>query len=311
MKLENFEQVEKCPVCDCKALRKLYAIQYFNDTILPRIGVDPPYPEASIQQCTKCQHCFCTPQLSDRALDLYYTKNNTEYYLESDKSGDKLLTQHQAVVSLINKKLPQGGKVLEIGCGYGYLLSLFDKSQWNVIGIEPFQKACEFARDHLNLKVLNSYLDYSTFIETQSFDVIMLFDVFEHLKKPNDMLDLINHYLKPGGFLIIGTGDIGSLNARMSGKRWMYPTLREHLSFFSESSIKYFLKDFKEVDFHTVSYSGNWISNLMTLAENHLVRRAYNLVQSVHYRFTKFKLTRFPYVRYNLAFDHMLVIAKK
>lgn len=304
----NFVEVD-CPLCQSQSSEKVYFIQHFNDNILPKIGVNPPFPPTYIQKCMSCGHHYACPQLFDEALDKYYSEVNSEYYIGSE-TNDKLLVQHQFVVSEIEKTVTSG-KVLEIGCGCGYLLHLFNPDRWEAIGVEPFGEAYQFAKERLGLNIVHGYLDANTFPNKQSFDIIMLFDVMEHLKDPVSMMDLVNHYLKPGGLLVMGTGDISSVNAKISGERWAYLTLREHVSFFSRRSMKYLLRQFESVDIRAVSYSGNSLQNLTSFLNNHLIRRAYNLFQSVQYPITKIKFSRFPKLRYLLAHDHMLVIARK
>ncbi|MEZ0485832.1 class I SAM-dependent methyltransferase [Fibrella aquatica] len=305
----NFEYIN-CPVCSLNKTEKLYPITYFNDDILPKIDVNH-VPEVSyVYRCLNCDHKYVNPQLSDSALDKYYTQVNTEYYGDQLDTVDKLLPQHKLVVSLIEKKIISG-RILEIGCGNGFLLSLFDKERWHVIGVEPFSPAVKFAKNNLKLNVVEGYLDRQTFPSDSKFDVILLFDVIEHLKQAGDMIDLINYYLKPGGLLVIGTGDISSLHAKLSGRYWFYMTLREHLSFFSQNSIRYLLKEFDPVEITSVSYMGTGLQNLVTFLKSHLIRKSYNIFQSSHYWLTKFKVTRFSHVRMESAFDHMIVIAKK
>jgi 2-polyprenyl-3-methyl-5-hydroxy-6-metoxy-1,4-benzoquinol methylase len=306
---DNFEYVS-CPVCHQNAHRKLYEITYFNEKILSEIGIKQ-IPEATyLCRCVNCDHRYANPQLSDSALNRYYTQINSEYYQGEIEQIDKLLLQHRDIVSAIEKKITKGS-ILEIGCGNGYLLNLFDKNRWVVTGVEPFGPAASFARNYLGLEVINGYLDSTTFANTKKFDVILLFDVMEHLKQPNEMIELIKYYLKPGGFLVIGTGDISSLNAQLSGKHWSYITLREHLSFYSKASMRYLLKDFTNVEITPVSYIGSFFDNAFTFFKSHVLRRSYNIFQSSHYWLTKFKITRFPYVRFISSFDHMRVIAQK
>jgi len=310
MKNLDFESAI-CPVCRGDVSSIKYSVQYFNDDILPQIGVEPPYPQCHVVQCRRCLHHYASPQLSDLALDLYYTRLNSEYYIESDKSYDRLLGQHIKIVNEVAKRKPDGGRLLEIGCGYGYLLSLFDKTKWDCVGVEPFVEACQFASTKLGLSVINGYLDAFTFTEKESFDIIMLFDVMEHLKDSVSMTELVKYYLKPGGVLILGTGDIGSLNAKFGKGQWAYLTLREHLSFFSKDSINYLLNDFNSVDIIKVPYEGSRFKNSMRLLHNFFFRGTYNMIQRFQYPLTKFKVTRFQYVRYPLSNDHMIVIAQK
>jgi SAM-dependent methyltransferase len=72
----------------------------------------------------------------------------------------------------------------------------------------------------------------------QSFDVVCCFDVLEHLPTPMPFFREARRLLRLGGRLVLGTGDSGSLTARLSGSRWTYVSIPEHLSFFNRSSLK-------------------------------------------------------------------------
>lgn len=307
---DQYFEVALCPVCRDNRRRKKYKVTYFNDDILSSIGVTSHIPDTFINECQTCFHTYASPQLTEEALDNYYSQINSEYYLPEDLQTDKLYQQHKQVVDTVEKYI-ESGNVLEIGCGYGYLLNLFDKKRWNCVGVEPFGKACDFARDKLGVNVINGYLTKDTFPEKENFDIIMLFDVMEHLKNAQYMKELIDYYLKPNGLLIIGTGDISSSNAKISREKWAYLTLREHVSFFSKNSIKHWAEPYVVVDYVRTSYIGNSFSNFLNLLQNLTVRRVYNLVQKIHYPITKFTVTRFPFVRYILAFDHMLAVFRK
>lgn len=309
-KVNSFETAV-CPVCNSDEFNKLFKITYFNDDILPKIGVNNTSP-TYLNVCAKCEHHFASPRLSDEALDIYYSTVNTEYYTNTadGKLSNKLLKQHKNIVNLV-EKYKTNGSILEIGCGYGYLLDIFQKRNWKTVGVEPFGIACKFAQEQFKLNIVHGYLDKDTFPESQKFDVIMLFDVMEHLKNALLMKDIIDYYLKPGGLLVIGTGNISSFNAKISQEKWAYLSLREHVSFFSKSSMTTWLRPYNILEFKPVSYSGTMFGNVQTLLTNLFIRRLYNMIQRLHYPITKWTLTRFPFVRYMLAFDHMVVIARK
>jgi SAM-dependent methyltransferase len=68
-------------------------------------------------------------------------------------------------------------------------------------------------------------------------DVITLFDVIEHLPHPHETLALCERHLKPGGIIVITTGDFASPVARLTGSRWRLMTPPQHLWFFTRKSI--------------------------------------------------------------------------
>ncbi len=72
--------------------------------------------------------------------------------------------------------------------------------------------------------------------DENSFDAITLWDVIEHFDDPQTELRHALRLLTPGGVLVIHTIDVGSVTAKMMGKRW--PFLMEmHIMFFSRATL--------------------------------------------------------------------------
>jgi SAM-dependent methyltransferase len=76
---------------------------------------------------------------------------------------------------------------------------------------------------------------------SQRFDAVTLWDVLEHLPDPHAAVAEVARLLRPGGRLVLTTGDVGSLAARLSGSRWHLYTIPEHLFFFSRRSLRLLL----------------------------------------------------------------------
>jgi len=73
------------------------------------------------------------------------------------------------------------------------------------------------------------------------YDAITLWAVLEHTPDPRGMLEKAYALLKPGGILLIETGDIGSRNARQDGAKWRMFYIAGHLYFFSSDCLDSFL----------------------------------------------------------------------
>jgi SAM-dependent methyltransferase len=128
-----------------------------------------------------------------------------------------------------------GGRLLEVGCAYGFFLQEA-KSYFDVTGIELAADAAAHARD-AGLNVLTGVADEPTLAGLGSFDAIAMLDVIEHLPDPLEMMRLLARHLVPGGIIVITTGDFSSLVARLCGKHWRLMTPPQHLWFFTPDSL--------------------------------------------------------------------------
>ena len=128
------------------------------------------------------------------------------------------------------------GKLLELGCAYGFFL-LEAARYFDVTGIELAPEAAEHAR-RAGLHVLQGMADEASLRQIGHVDVIVLFDVIEHLPDPRETLALCHRQLNPGGIIVITTGDFGSMAAKLAGVRWRLLTPPQHLWFFTQESLR-------------------------------------------------------------------------
>ena len=128
------------------------------------------------------------------------------------------------------------GKLLELGAAYGFFL-MEAARHFDVAGIELAADAAAHAR-RAGLNVVQGTADEITLQQFGHVDVIVLFDVIEHLPDPRETLALCHRQLNPGGIVVITTGDFGSMIARLAGVRWRLMTPPQHLWFFTEESMR-------------------------------------------------------------------------
>ncbi len=87
------------------------------------------------------------------------------------------------------ERFQPGGKLLEIGCGTGLFLEEALKShRWDVTGIEPSRRAADYAKNQLNIPVYNGRFSEIE-LPPGSFDVVVLWNVLEHLDQPFEDLN--------------------------------------------------------------------------------------------------------------------------
>lgn len=130
----------------------------------------------------------------------------------------------------------RSGKLIDLGCAYGFFLKEAQR-YFDVSGIELAEEAAEYCR-RSGLNVLSGMADEANMRRIGNADVIVLFDVIEHLPDPRKTLALCEHHLKPGGIVVITTGDFDSVVARVAGVRWRLMTPPQHLWFFTQESVR-------------------------------------------------------------------------
>lgn len=131
-----------------------------------------------------------------------------------------------------------GGRLLEIGCAYGFFLQEAKMYFFDVAGIELAEDAAAYCRC-MGLNVLDGAPDEDKFRLLGTMDAIVLLDVIEHLPDPRQTIELCSRHLSPGGALLLTTGNFGSLFARITGASWRLMTPPQHLWFFTRESMKH------------------------------------------------------------------------
>jgi SAM-dependent methyltransferase len=124
----------------------------------------------------------------------------------------------------------RGKLVLEIGSAYGFFLELAQEYEMHAQGLDIAVDAVRHARESLGVRADEG--DYLA-VRTDPVDVIAMWDTVEHLSRPDRYIEKAASDLRAGGLLAITTGDIGSVNARLRGRRWRMIHPPTHLHYFS------------------------------------------------------------------------------
>jgi len=141
------------------------------------------------------------------------------------------------------EKSKRKGRLLDVGCGFGFFLSEMESRGWEVMGVEISQKAMDYAREVLGVTAYTGPLEKIGFPENH-FDAVTAFYVIEHL--PDSMAFLKESYrvLKPGGVLLLRyphTTPIKNFLHLFGIENRLYD-LPAHLSDFSPETIQRFLE---------------------------------------------------------------------
>jgi SAM-dependent methyltransferase len=134
------------------------------------------------------------------------------------------------------------GRVLDVGCGRGFLLDAFRRRGWTVEGTEMSEASSAHAREVLDLPVRVGPLE-SLGLPPESYDAVTLWHVLEHLPEPGALLAEIHRLLRPGGVLLVSVPNFGSPEARASGAGWFHLDVPRHLVHFTPKTLASLLRD--------------------------------------------------------------------
>jgi 2-polyprenyl-3-methyl-5-hydroxy-6-metoxy-1,4-benzoquinol methylase len=165
----------------------------------------------------------------------YFSGHRRDGYSDYRAAEPVLRREFARSVELIHACC-RAGRLLDLGCAYGFFLKEAER-YFEVAGIELADEAAEYCR-RSGLNVLSGVADDTTMARIGEVDVITLFDVIEHLPQPHETLALCHRYLRPGGVIVITTGDFASPLARLAGARWRLMTPPQHLWFFTPESMR-------------------------------------------------------------------------
>ncbi len=189
------------------------------------------------------------PELDD--LSSYYESEDYISHTDSTRTlVDKVyqLVKNYAIkkkLRLINSLMDREGHILDIGCGTGDFLSVCQKGGWSINGIEPNEKARVLATKKINdegavADTIDAYLK----TRKESFDVITMWHVLEHVPNLEQYIEQLKLLLKPEGWLIVAVPNFNSYDARHYGEYWAAYDVPRHLWHFSDFSINRIFESF-------------------------------------------------------------------
>lgn len=156
-------------------------------------------------KCPNCRVAFREEQESVSELEAYWQKDFwTEEEIEKRKNREPVFRD---AFKLLRRRKPEGGSVLDIGCGIGTFLAVCREGGWQVTGVEPSSVACEVAQREYGLELINESFSSAMF-EGQTFDVVFAAQVLHHLPDPAAFLAEIDRVLADDGILMLRTPNL-------------------------------------------------------------------------------------------------------
>lgn len=195
----------------------------------------------AIVVCTGCGLQYVGENPQDIDFDALYSEGyytGTSGQVFSNYVGEERARRADARRKLwsMRRRTSRSGRLLDVGCAAGFFL-VEAKCYFEPQGVEISEYSSRVARERFGLDVFTGRLQDANFAPN-SFDVITMWDVIEHLPDPRAVLIEASRILKPGGSLVLTTGDVGSAYARRAGPRWHLLEPPWHLYFFSRATMR-------------------------------------------------------------------------
>lgn len=227
---QQWRIVSACPSCNSlnkKDLGLLPGFSYkFNDEdiLFPSEGI-------SVVSCGECEQVYKTVVPSAQILSEIFTRQAGKIWVNK--------YNYYSEVKMINNLI---GKVsfdlLDVGASNGNLLKA-------CADIEGRRSALDVIRhpglnDNLRGEFIEGLLDDVNLPWSRKpFDIVTLFDVFEHIYNPNYAFKNLRALTKDGGIVFLETGDVESYWPKKIGvNQWWYVCQLEHHIFWSKRSLE-------------------------------------------------------------------------
>lgn len=151
-----------------------------------------------------------------------------------------------------------GGSALDIGCGNGAFLGHLKRHGWQVTGVDTSPRAAELAKRAFEVDVFVGEAWDSPF-PSESFDVIHLSHVIEHVTDPFRLMAKVADLARPGARIYVETPNVDSFGRRRAGDYWVPWEAPRHLYLFSAPTLRELL-----------SRSGLHVERVTTVKFGHL-----------------------------------------
>lgn len=201
---------------------------------------------AQSQQIVRCKACgllYANPRTGelDAALVALHDPEFLPQMLqrEHDPRRDKESLQvrdYATTRDFLAGLFPRRGRLVEIGCGLGFLLDYFHRDGWQVLGVDPDRLMARHAEEVLGVKVSTTTLTQAA-LDEAAFDVVLMMNVIEHLHDPAATLRDIHRLLKPGGVLVVETPRLDNWTFRLLGRRERNIACEGHVYFFTTRTL--------------------------------------------------------------------------
>jgi 2-polyprenyl-3-methyl-5-hydroxy-6-metoxy-1,4-benzoquinol methylase len=222
-----------------------------------------------IKKCTSCGFKITENVEDENNIGKYYQSEN--YISHSNTSKGVINSVYHSVRKYMlgqKRKLVENvsstrkGHILDIGTGTGFFLNEMKQKGWEITGTEKSSDAREFSKKQFNLDILPT--DELFNLKENSFDVITLWHVLEHIHQLDKNMKQLFKLLKKDGKLIIAVPNHSSYDATHYREHWAAYDVPRHIWHFAPKQMKIFGEKygFSVLNIQAMPFDGFYVSLL-------------------------------------------------
>jgi SAM-dependent methyltransferase len=228
---------QSCPVCGSADISILFTVKdhMVSGEIFPVAG------------CIACKARFTQDIPERQDIGRYYKSESYISHTDTRKGlvnrlyhavrGFTLEATRRAMFRALGNR---AGSILDYGCGTGAFLGVMKKASWAVMGMEPDADARRIALEQHGVEARDP--SGLAGLPAESFDVITLWHVLEHVYDLHETLAHLHRVLRPGGHIFIAVPNYTSADAVHYGPDWAAWDVPRHLYHFAPASMKSLLE---------------------------------------------------------------------
>jgi len=204
---------------------------------------EPPH---TVRRCDSCGMGWVTPRLDESELaamyvdDSYWRSASPKTHGYHDYRADEplYLETFRRRLDHVLRDGPRSGRALDVGCAAGFCLQALRERGFEAHGVEVSATIARHASERLGFDTVHVGTLEGAPFANGAFDLIMLWDVVEHVVDPRALLVKVRELLAPDGLLVLETQNIDSAFARLLGRRWQHYKHAEHIYHFTPATIR-------------------------------------------------------------------------
>lgn len=228
----------QCPICNATTARRLFALD-------PLAAL--PERHLAMVRCTTCGLCAMAPRLEPHELPGLYADDYAPFWRPLAEEPNRLLRWsrrrfYAPRVQWLQRRLPTGAHVLDLGCATGVFLSEVQRKTTMAVAGSDLSRSALQAAQRQALPVWSEEASHIA-AHNSAFDAVTMWEVIEHVPDPLATLREVHRVLQPGGYLFISTPNVASLQAQIWGRHWAGWHLPQHLQVFSFKTLSRLLHE--------------------------------------------------------------------